>query len=65
MNFNEQERRPKWFLFLHNTPEFFFFKSSLLTVTLLTAPSALLRQTLKLFIAGKIGSLINQFIKSH
>ena len=26
MNFNEQERRPKWFLFLHNTPEFFFKK---------------------------------------
>ena len=34
----------------------------MLIVTILTAPSALLRQTLKLFRAE---SLINQFIKSH
>ena len=66
MNFNEQECHPKWFLFLHNTPEFvFFLNSTLLTVTLLTAPSTLLRQTLKLFTSGKAGSLISQFIKSH
>ena len=39
--------------------------STLLTFALLTAPSTLLRQTLKLFTAGKAGSLINQFVKSH
>ena len=44
---------------------FFLNNSTLLTITLLTASSTLLRQTLKLFTAGKAGSLINQFIKSH